>query len=159
MNTSQKLRVISLYLFRVSNQGIRLCKSRIGRLSRVPSDKTLYSGGGARDPPSRSTVANIRGERYDTILIKILPLAFRHAIISLYRVINRREKGSANVWIIRLSARCTERIWKWLDNTHTLFFFFIYLASMDMKILSRSRIVFEYLGLRYANCNKSFARL
>lgn len=104
MNISQKLRVLFLYLFRVSDEGIRLCKSRAGRVSRIPSDKTLFRRWSARSP-SRSTVANIRGERYDTILIKILPLAFRHTIISLYRVINRPRKRIREC--LNNQAKCT----------------------------------------------------
>lgn len=119
---SQRRRVIFLYLFRASDEGIRLCKSRAGRVSRVPSDKTLFRRWSVRSP-SRSAVANIRGERYDTILIKTLPLAFCHAIVSLIASLTDEKKRSANVWIIRLNLHRGMHL---KDGSRTRFLLFIY---------------------------------
>jgi hypothetical protein len=80
----QKLRPIPtrrerlfLYLFRASDGGIRLCKSRAASLLHQ-----IQHPPEAGSPRYSLHVANIRDERYDTILIKTLPLAFRHAIPS-----------------------------------------------------------------------------
>lgn len=133
---SQKRRIIFLYLFRASDEGIRLCKLRAGRVSRVPSDKTLFRRWSVRSP-SRSAVANIRGERYDTILIKTLPLAFCRTIVSVIASLRREKviRERLNNQVEPASRNASK--W-WLEDTHVRFFCLFITASAD-RILFRFR--------------------